>query len=407
MISLKILLMPIKEITVPASKSISNRVLVMAMFNQGSKTLKNVLKCEDTEVMLEIYKQVSLDFEIINETRDSLDLNVSGPAKFEEASFYMNNSGTATRFLIPCLGLIKGKFKLDGCDRMRQRPIADLVNAMRDIGVEIKYLEQDGFLPLEIISNGNLKGVAKIKCDISSQYLSGLLIAQSFCNSFEIEVIGESIVSKGYIDLTKQVIQDFNLNSGYNVESDFSSASYFFALGCLLKDGIKVNNLNPNSLQADKDFLKALTEMGAKIVWSENSVTVSCEKLNPILDYDCENFPDAAMTLAILCAFADGDSKLTGLSTLKFKESDRLSAIQTELAKLGVSSEIDEESITIHGFGTKFNFITAKIETYNDHRIAMCFSLFRFFNPEIEILNPECTAKTYPNYWEDFTYLTS
>lgn len=396
-----------KSVNIPSSKSISNRVLVMAMFSDQPKILKNVLKSEDTEVMLNIYDEVGIKFEILSETEQSYDIQVSSKIAVDEAEFYMNNSGTATRFLIPCLGLIKGKFKLDGCDRMRNRPIKDLIDAMLGLGVKVEYLDKDGFLPLVIETNGNLTGTAKIKCDISSQYLSGLLIARFFSKqSFDVEIIGDIVVSKPYIELTNSVIEDFANSSEIYIENDFSSASYFFALGCLIKEGVLIKNMSRNSMQADKLFLEAVQEMGAKVEWQQNDILVNCESwIQPLGSYNCLKFPDAAMTLAILCAFAEGKSHLYGLSTLKYKESDRLEAIKTELAKIGVTTETDDDSITIYGVGPNFDFKTTEIETYNDHRIAMCFSLFKLFNPEIVILNPECTAKTFPTYWKEFERL--
>lgn len=390
-----------KQIRIPASKSISNRVLVMAAFNGLGKKIHNILKCEDTEVMFEAYKQLGVEYNVLEETCDSIDIEITAAAaKNLEASFYMNNSGTATRFLIPCLGLINGEFFLDGCERMRERPIHDLVEALKGLGVNIEYLGATGFLPLAIKSTGKLTGKTSIKCDLSSQYLSGLLIAQALSNnSFEVEIEGEVLVSKPYIDLTNQVIEEFLKFDEYEVEADYSSASYFAALGILGEQDILIPKMNPNSLQADRKFIQTLIDMGAQIDFIGTDLFCKKSNLKSLGVINCEDFPDAAMTLAMVASLIQNQKTvLNGLSTLKHKECDRLVALETELKKVGVNAVADDESLTIYGVNPK-ELVAAKVETYNDHRMAMCFAILQYFNPEIEILNPTCVSKTFPEFW--------
>ena len=378
----------------------------MAAFNGIGKKIHNILKCEDTAVMFEAYRQLGVEYRVLEETSDSIDIEITTvAAKNLDTIFYMNNSGTATRFLIPCLGLINGEFFLDGCERMRERPIHDLVEALKGLGVNIEYLGANGFLPLTIKSTGKLTGKTSIKCDLSSQYLTGLLIAQALSNnSFKVEIEGEMLVSKPYIDLTNQVIEDFLKSDVYEVEADYSSASYFAALGILGQQNILLPKLNPNSLQADRKFIKTLIEMGAQIEFIGTDLICKNSNLKSLGVINCEDFPDAAMTLAMVAALMENQKTvLTGLSTLKHKECDRLVALETELKKVGVNAIADDQSITIYGVNPK-ELAGAKIETYNDHRMAMCFAILQYFNPEIEILNPTCVNKTFPEFWNKLEY---
>jgi 3-phosphoshikimate 1-carboxyvinyltransferase len=395
------------SVKIPASKSISNRLLVLGAFAGEGKIIRNILKSEDTEVMFNAYDELKVEYEILSEDEESIDIKILKTASAENAKFYMNNSGTSTRFLIPCLGLIKGTFVLDGVERMRERPIKDLVDALEMLGLEIEYLGATGFLPLKTSSTGNLAGTAKIKCDLSSQYLSGLLIAKSIANSsFKIGIEGDTVVSKPYIDLTNQVIDIFAKQQELFVETDFSSASYFVAMGILGEKSIFIENINPESLQADRKLVSVLTELGADLQYIDGGLLCRPSELLFAAEIDCNEFPDSAMTLAIICSLNEGGTtKLTGLSTLKHKECDRLVALRTELGKVGVQAEIDEDSITIEGVGPR-EIKAAQIETYNDHRMAMCFSIYQLFNRQVEILNPECVNKTFPTYFKKSKLIT-
>jgi len=368
------------KVSVPPSKSISNRVLVMGFLNQGEKIIRNVLKSDDTKVMLGVYDELKVDYEILREDARSFDVKVKGGSQVNQADLFMNNAGTATRFMLAALCVTQGEFTMTGNERMLKRPIADLVDALRQLGASIDYLKEDGFLPLKI-KGGSLKGKCSVKGDVSSQYFSALIITEAYSKTkFEIEVIGE-LVSKPYVDLTQKVIQDFNLDGEYEVEGDASSASYWWGRGYLLGQEIEVTNIPVDTKQADIKFLEAMKKIPARI--------------------DCVEFPDSAMTLAILCSVTQGESLLYGLSNLKYKECDRLKALETEINKLGGKVEAFEDGLKITGIDSS-DLHGAKIETYDDHRIAMCMALLQILQPEIEILNPECVSKTYPTFWEEW-----
>lgn len=387
------------EIEIPASKSISNRILVLAAFTGKGKVIRNILKSEDTQVMFEAFEILGVKYSVLHEDIESLDIQILEVASAKMGKFFMNNSGTSTRFLIPCLALLKGEFILDGVERMRERPIKDLIDALSDLGVTVNYLEKDGYLPLKIVSTGVLEGSAKIRCDLSSQYLSGLMLARSICKSFKVEIIGESIVSKPYIDLTTAVIIEFYSKQEIIIEPDFSSASYFVALGVMALDEVLLIGLSNNSLQADKKFVEVLSKMGADLNYIEDGLVCRKSTLSSIKEIDCTDFPDSAMTLAIVCSLFDAKTtRLTGLSTLRHKECDRLMALKTEFLKVGVIAEITDDSITVQGISTA-ELKPALIETYNDHRMAMCFAILKYFNNQIEILNPSCVNKTFPEFW--------
>jgi 3-phosphoshikimate 1-carboxyvinyltransferase len=398
----------VSHVNIPASKSISNRVLVLAAFKGEGKIIRNILKSEDTQVMFNAFETLGVKYEILSENDESIDIKILNTVSVNSGEFFMNNSGTSTRFLIPCLALIKGEFRLDGTKRMRERPISDLASALSELGVEIEFLGENGYLPLKMTSKGKLSGTASIKCDLSSQYLSGLMLAQDIAgNSFDIKIIGDKIVSKPYIDLTDEVIREFNNIDSIDIESDYSSASYFVAMGVVGEQKLYLDNMNADSLQADKEFIRVLIELGADIKYIKNGLLCSPSKLS-LLDrnIDCSKFPDSAMTLVIVCAVsANVKTKLYGLSTLKHKECDRLKALHTELAKIGVKTEIDDDSMIIYGVDP-VELRPAKIATYDDHRMAMCFAVLKLLQDKIEILNPEVVNKTFPTFWNKLRSVT-
>jgi len=369
------------KVNVPPSKSISNRVLVMGFLNQEEKVIRNVLKSDDTEVMLGVYDELKVSYEILSEDVRSFDIKVCGGAHVRHADLFMNNAGTATRFMLAALCVTSGEFTMTGNERMLKRPITDLVDALRQLGACIEYLHEEGFLPLKI-KGGVLKGKCSIKGDVSSQFFSALIISEAFADAnFEIDVIGD-LVSKPYVDLTRKVVQDFKMEGEeYEVEGDASSASYWWGRAYLLDEKIDVTNVPMDTMQADIKFLEAIKKIPAEI--------------------DCVEFPDSAMTLAILCSVTKGESLLYGLANLKYKECDRLKALETEINKVGGSVQAFDDGLKITGIDPE-DLHGAKIETYDDHRIAMCMALLQMLQPEIEILNPECVNKTYPTFWDEF-----
>lgn len=365
----------------------------MAFLKRGKSVVRNVLRSDDTDVMVEVFRNLKCKINLKNESGYGFDVEVdSSEIGVNEAKFFMNNAGTATRFMIPALCITPGAWVVTGNDRMLKRPIKDLVDALLPLGADIEYLAEKGYLPLKI-TGGNLAGSTKVRGDISSQYLSGLMITNAFLeDQFKIEVEGE-LVSKPYVDLTESVIKDFKNSQEYKVEGDASSASYFWALGAI--DGpITVDNVPLTTKQADIKLLGALAKLGAKV----EQTTVEPGDLNGI-EIDCVEFPDSAMTLAVLCAVAKGKSRLTGLANLKFKECDRLAALETELRKVGVQAMAFDDGLEIVGTD---KLVPAQIETYDDHRMAMCFAVLKYLEPEIEILDPGCVSKTFPTFWDVF-----
>ena len=390
-------------IEVPPSKSISNRALVLSFLSPSSHILKNVLKSDDTRVMLQALFLLGVELEILREDERAFDVKVHGTDNGMnlncpvETEVYLQNAGTAMRFMTAVLSQCPGNFVLTGNQRMHKRPISDLVKALKQVGAKIVYLDNDGYPPLQILGS-KLEGKVKIKGNVSSQYISALKIMNAFRkNPLDIEISGD-LVSKPYVDLTDSVIADFKSSEEYEIEGDASSASYFWARGALLDKPVQVSNVSAITKQADIQFLQALRDMGVNV---SVDLTVSRNELKGLGEYDCKEFPDSAMTLTVLAAVADGKTRLTGLSNLKFKECDRLQALESELNKLGCKVKAFADGLEIEGI-PRDSLKPAKIETYDDHRMAMCFAVLKLLQPEIEILDPGCVSKTYPTFWEDF-----
>ncbi len=364
------------EVRVPPSKSISNRALILALQHGG--VVRHVLSCDDTDVVIDSFDQLGVQYEILEQSERWFDIKVEkGPLK--SADLFLGNAGTAVRFLLPVLAKSPGDFTMMGVERMLKRPIGDLVDALRHAGARIDYISKEGYLPLGIVGQ-KLSDKCNVKADVSSQYVSGLMLA-----GFDVEIIGK-VVSKPYIEMTRRVIENFG--DEFVVPGDASSATYWWALNYVTDAHYEVENVSMDNLQADTQFLQAAAALD------------DGDGLNGI-GYHCRDFPDGAMTLAMLCAVAKGTSRLTGLSTLEYKECDRLQALETELRKVGVEAKAFEDGIEITGVKPS-ELKPAKIETYNDHRIAMCFAVLKVLQPGIEIMNPECVSKTYPTFWDEF-----
>ena len=404
------------RVVLPGSKSISNRVLLLAALAHGTTPIENLLESEDTDVMQAALKALGVSIH----KRDGIFYvrGAKGKIQNQQGEFFLCNAGTAFRFLTAVLAISSGNYVLSGIERMNERPIGDLTDALKQIGAQIE-MENEGFPPLKIApfaDNGERKIL--LKGDISSQFLSALLMALPLTGkAFEIKIDGV-LISKPYVAMTIALMQQFGVavveqngvfltpeNAKYQspgnfrVESDASSASYFWALGALLsKDGVQTEGIPEHSIQGDVAFLKVLREMGAVVFWRNQrwGVRRGANGLKAIT-VDANDFPDAAMTLATLAAFADGTTTIKNIASWRVKETDRLSAMATELKKLGVGVKTTADSIVITP-PEHFNFKPASIATYNDHRMAMSFSLFSAAIP-LRIENPECVGKTFPNYF--------
>ncbi len=412
-------------VRLPGSKSISNRVLLLAALSQGETVVHDLLASDDTAVMLAALKQLGCSVEQTGHT--AVIGGLGGKLVNTRGKLFMGNAGTAMRPLTAALALLGGDFELSGVPRMHERPIGDLVDALRQLGCGIDYLGEDGFPPLRL-SPGQLRLDAPIQVrgDVSSQFLTSLLMALPLVaeRDIRIEVSGE-LISKPYIEITLNLLarfgiqvqrdgwQSFTIPAGsiyqspgeIHVEGDASSASYFVALGAIAtgadpSHAIEVWGIGSGSIQGDIRFVEAAQLMGAKVDSSPNSLKIS-RGAWPLkaIDLDCNHIPDAAMTLAVMALYADGPTTLRNIASWRVKETDRIAAMACELRKLGAEVEEGADFIRIT---PPLHWHSAAIHTYDDHRVAMCFSLAAF-NPAglpVRILDPKCVAKTFPDYFE-------
>jgi len=417
-------------ITLPGSKSISNRTLLLAALADGVTEIRDLLASDDTSRMLEALQALGVKLENFAENAWRV---TGGGGNFpnKNADLFLGNAGTAFRPLTAALAFTNGNYQLSGVPRMHERPIGDLIDALAQAGAAVEYLGNKGYPPLKI-SPATLKldSTIKIRGDVSSQFLTALLMALPLTKQkATIEVVGE-LISKPYIEITLNLMAKFGVqverigwqsftipaNSRYTspqqifVEGDASSASYFLAAGAIAGN-VTVEGLGEHSIQGDVRFAEALALMGGKINYGENHITADrAEKINAI-DLDCNHIPDAAMTLAILALFAQGATEqertttLRNIASWRVKETDRIAAMATELRKVGANVEEGADYIKI----TPPAQLTpnAMIDTYDDHRMAMCFSLVALGNVPVVINDPNCVAKTFPNYFTEFKKLVS
>lgn len=417
----------IGEVSLPGSKSISNRYLLLGALAKGETIFKNLLNSDDTERMIEAL--IQLGIKVNQEEKGQVKVTGNeGSFPYKEGEFFLGNAGTAFRSLTAALALNKGHYILKGIPRMHERPIKDLVDALNSIGGKINYQENEGYPPLEILPSFMTGSLAhnkiRIKGDVSSQYLTALLMALPMLkNEVIVEIEGE-LISKPYIDITLKTLEQFGIqiknnhyksfiipkNTYYNspgtlwVEGDASSASYYLAAGAIAGK-ITVKGVGLASVQGDVAFAKVLEKMGAEVEWQDQSITISPPiegKLQGIT-FDGNDIPDAAMTLAIVALFAEGITTILNIASWRVKETDRIEAMATELRKLGVEVITGPDSIEINPPEKLKENIT--IETYDDHRIAMCFSLCAL-KTDIIILDPSCVNKTFPTYFEVFEGLS-
>ncbi len=415
-------------VVLPGSKSISNRVLLLAALSDGVTVVRDLLRSDDTDRMLEGLQTLGIKIESLAGN----DYNVTGcggnfPVK--EAELFLGNAGTAFRPLTAALALAGGHYTLSGVARMHERPIGDLVDALRALGANIDYLGNDGFPPLQIRPGVVAGGRVMVRGDVSSQFLTALLMAAPLlAGGVNIEVVGE-LISKPYIDITLRIMARFGVavqrdgwrsftvmpNSRYvspgeiYVEGDASSASYFLAAGAIGGWPVEVVGVGNTSVQGDVRFIDALRQMGALIDEAPNSLVCRAPvdgKLKAI-DLDCNHIPDAAMTLAVVALFAEGTTTLTNIGSWRVKETDRIAAMATELRKVGAIVEEGADFIRVTPPATshKLQATSSGIDTYDDHRMAMCFSLASF-GGGIRINDPSCVAKTFPEYFAEFAKVT-
>jgi 3-phosphoshikimate 1-carboxyvinyltransferase len=424
-------------VRLPGSKSISNRVLLLAALAEGETQVCELLHSDDTERMLDSLGKLGIGIKLPGKVDLPNTHRITGcGGKFpnKQAELFLGNAGTAFRPLVAALALSGGQYDLFGGTsdspggRMHERPIGDLVDALRQLGADIRYLGNEGFPPLRI-SPANLAGdTVQVRGDVSSQFLTGLLMALPLTGqTIKVEVVGE-LISKPYIEITLAMMarfgvkverkdwQSFVVLGGQRykspkvifVEGDASSASYFLAAGAIGATGagqVRVEGVGKDSVQGDVRFDEALRLMGAQIISGPNYLGASGpanSKLKAI-DLDCNHIPDAAMTLAVAALFADGTTTLRNIASWRVKETDRIAAMATELRKVGATVEEGADFIRIT---PPAQIKHAAIDTYDDHRMAMCFSLAAFGGAGVRINDPKCVAKTFPEYFSEFAKVT-
>ena len=407
------------SVRLPGSKSISNRVLLLAALAAGETTVRGLLDAEDTRVMREALERLGVP---ITERAEALTVHgAAGAFREKKADLFLGNAGTALRPLTAALALCEGEYFVCGVPRMHERPIGDLVDALRAIGARIDYRGKPGFPPLAIHpAKVRVAAPVPVKGDVSSQFLSALLMALPLAGGeATIEVRGE-LISKPYVEITLNVMRRFGVAveragwSGFRipgarysspgaiyVEGDASAASYFLAAGALGGGPVRVEGVGRGSIQGDVRFAEVLEAMGAKVRMDDGWIECAGRGKLRAFDLDLNHIPDAAMTAAVLALFADGPSRLRNIASWRVKETDRIAAMATELRKLGAQVEEGGDYLRITPGALKSG---VAIDTYDDHRMAMSFALLAMGGVPVRIHDPQCVAKTFPDY---FTALAS
>lgn len=416
------------DVELPGSKSISNRVLLLAALALGSTRIDGLLASDDTAVMLNALQQLGV--QVTRHTADSV--TVQGVSRFavDKADLFMGNAGTAIRPLTAVLALMGGHYGLSGVPRMHERPIGDLVDGLRDWGANITYAGQEGYPPLKIAPPGALRDRVRVQGSVSSQFLTSVLMAAPLAvarsgRPLVIELLGE-LISKPYIDITLNLMARFGVQvervgwqqfivpvqAAYQspgqifVEGDASSASYFLAMGALGLGPLRVLGVGQDSIQGDVAFADTVQAMGAHVKRDAASLEVSGIDLAKgqrlkAFDTDFNLIPDAAMTAAMLALFANGPCTLRNIGSWRVKETDRIFAMQTELQKLGAQVQSGPDWLRVSPIEAG-QWRNASIDTYDDHRMAMCFSLAAFGQARVRIMDPGCVSKTFPTYFDVF-----
>ncbi len=407
----------------PGSKSITNRALVCAALASGESTLRGVLDSDDTQVMIEAWKSLGVKLEHDTESQTIQIAGCDGKFPKSEADIFVGNSGTTIRFLTAALAACHGNFRLSGVPRMHERPIGDLVNALRQWGADIRTENEQNpdCPPVRAHASGLVGSRVPIQGNVSSQYLSGLMMAAPMAaGDVTLQVVGE-LVSVPYVKMTAAVMESFGAKvdldlpqigvvsknryygTDYSIEPDASAASYFWAAAAIAGGSATVTGLSRDSLQGDVGICEVLRQMGCEVEYEANQVTVTSGDSLRGVDVDMADISDTVQTLAAVAMFADGPTTVRGVAHNRVKETDRIGDLASELRKLGAKVDEREDGMTIV---PPEQIHAATIETYHDHRMAMSLALVGLKAGGVEILNPACTAKTYPNYWEDLAAAT-
>ncbi|OOE81532.1 3-phosphoshikimate 1-carboxyvinyltransferase [Salinivibrio sp. ML198] len=412
------------QINLPGSKSVSNRALLLAALASGTTRLTNLLDSDDVRHMLNAFTALGVEYQLSSDRTECVVQGLGQPFHLAEpTTLFLGNAGTAMRPLTAALCLGEGDVTLTGEPRMKERPIGHLVDALNAIGADIQYLETEGYPPLRIQGTGLVGGDVSIDGSISSQFLTALLMAAPFAEQETRITIKGELVSKPYIDITLAIMAQFGVevqNDNYQafvipagqryqspghfmVEGDASSASYFLAAAAIKGGEVKVTGIGRHSVQGDIQFADALAAMGAEIEWGEDYVLARGKTLKGV-DMDFNHIPDAAMTIGVAALFAEGPTWIRNVYNWRVKETDRLYAMATELKKVGAVVEEGEDYLYIE---PPKQLHHAAIDTYDDHRIAMCFSLVALSDTPVTINDPGCTSKTFPDYFEKLAAIST
>ncbi|MCP5002530.1 MAG: 3-phosphoshikimate 1-carboxyvinyltransferase [Planctomycetes bacterium] len=401
-------------VLVPGSKSYTNRALITAALAEGVSTIKNPLLSDDTQFMIACLNKLGVLVKGVPEDNALIVTGCNGQIPVREAGIYAGNAGTVVRFMTAALTIGSGSYEIDGVERMRKRPIQELIDGLNLLGAKVASKENTGCPPVLINANGLVGGTVSMKGDVSSQYISAILLAAPYAANDVNLQITEDLVSRNYVDMTIDVMEKFGVSVGqdsyrkffiksgqrykgckYIVEPDASNASYFQAAAAITGGKIRIEGLGTNSLQGDAAFADILYKMGCSVRKSEEWMDIEGGELNGI-DIDMNDTPDVVQTLAAVAVFAVGKTRIRNVKNLRYKETDRITALVNELQKIGINViEFDDgleiEPATPH---------PAEISTYDDHRMAMSFALVGLRAEGIKLENPGCVAKTFPDYFE-------
>ena len=403
----------------PGSKSLTNRALVVAALAEGVTSLTGVLDSRDTEVMIDSLRRLGIS---VDQSRPDCTARVTGCAgrvPATSADLWLENSGTSIRFLTAVCALGRGRYRLDGNTRMRERPIRDLLDSLRQFGISVSAELGTDCPPVIVHGDGLPGGTTTVNAGVSSQFLSAMLMAAP-CSNGPVEIrLAGPLVSEPYVDMTLDVMSQFGVSvdrstpgtfriapqsyraRDYDIEPDASAASYFFAAAAITGGEVTVEGLTASALQGDVHFVDALERMGCHVTWGDRAITVRGGQTLSGIDIDMNAISDTAQTLACVAPFAEGPTRIRNVAHMRHKETDRVSAVVTELSRLGLRVEEHPDGMTIHPGPLH----AGTVATYDDHRMAMSFSLLGLRVPGIVIADPGCTAKTYPEFFRDLDRL--
>lgn len=409
-------------VRVPGSKSLTNRALLIAALAKGTTRLTNALFSDDSRYFAKALQTLGFDIRLDEENFEMIVAGLGGQIPARTAELFIGNAGTAARFLSAFLTIGTGEYIMDGEPRMRERPIGDLVDALEQLGAMVKPLyplaQGRRFIcpPIKIAGSGLRGGRANVAGDISSQFLSALLMVAPYAQNPVELVLTTELNSKPYVDMTLAVMREFGVEierdgyerfmvhkgryqskRSYAIDSDASAASYFFAAPAICGGTVRVENIARKSLQGDIEFLDVLKQMGCEIDEGDDFIEATGASSLQGIDMDMRDIPDTAQTLAVIAPFGSSPTRIRGIASARIKETDRVHATCAELARLGVQVEEHEDGMTIHPCR---NFVPGTVQTYNDHRMAMAFSLIGLRVPGVMIDNPACVSKTFPDFFK-------